>query len=134
MTTVAARRSAVVEARSRFAGLSERRACMYLGVPLSSHRYRSVRRPDTPLREALREVAGRYVRWGFPMLLTLLRRDGWADNHKRVERIHARLQARQPGELSTCFAYRNSRRYDVAGAARDRVLSQGRVMTWSSRP
>lgn len=88
MTTVAARRAAVVEARSRFAGLSERRACRFVSAPLSSQRYRSVRRPDTPLREALREKAGRYVRWGLPMLLILLRRDGWADNHKRVERIY----------------------------------------------
>ena len=88
MTTVAARRAAVVEARAHFAGLSERRACRFVGAPVSSQRYRSVRRPDTPLREALKEVAGRYVRWGLPMLVTLLRRDGWLDNHKRIERIY----------------------------------------------
>jgi len=85
---VAARRAAVAQAPRRFAGLSERRACRFLGAPTSNHRYRSVRRPDTALRDALKEVAGRRARWGFPMLLTLLRREGWKDNHKPVERIY----------------------------------------------
>ena len=88
MTTVAARRAAVGEARTRFAGLSERRACRFIGAPLSSHRYRSVRKPDTELRTRLCALAGEHVRWGFPTLLDLLEREGWTDNHKRVERIY----------------------------------------------
>jgi len=57
-------------------------------VALSSQRYRSVRRPDGELRERLRTLAGQYVRWGCPMMVTLLQREGWADNHKRIERIY----------------------------------------------
>jgi putative transposase len=92
VTTVAAGRSAVVQVRARFAGLSERRACKYLGTPLSSQRFRSVRTPDTAVRTRLKELAGQYVRWGLPMLLTLLRREGWIDNHKRIERIYKEEQ------------------------------------------
>jgi hypothetical protein len=58
VTTVAARRAAVVEARDRHAGLSERRACLYVGASISSHRYRSVRAPEEALR-------------GHPVTLTL---------------------------------------------------------------
>lgn len=88
MTTVAARRAAVVEARDRHAGLSERRACQFVGAAYSSHRYRSVRLPDEALRGRLRELAGQYVRWGCPILHDLLRREGWALNHKRTERLY----------------------------------------------
>jgi putative transposase len=77
-----------VQSRTDFAGLSQRRACRYVGVALSSQRYRSVRAPDTALRERLQELAGSYVRWGCPLLFDLLRREGWCDNHKRVERIY----------------------------------------------
>lgn len=55
---------------------------------MSSQRYHSVRSPDTALRERLRELSGSYVRWGCPMLFTLLRREGWTSNHKRVERLY----------------------------------------------
>lgn len=88
MTTVAARRAAVVEARDRHAGLSERRACRFVGARPSSHRYRSVRLPDDGLRGRLRELAGQYVRWGCPILHDLLRREGWVVNHKRTERLY----------------------------------------------
>jgi len=88
VTTVAARRAAVVEARNRHAGLSERRACRFVGVGASSHRYRSVRFPDTALRGRLRELASQYVRWGCPLLHELLRREGWMVNHKRTERLY----------------------------------------------
>lgn len=57
-------------------------------MALSSQRYRSVRKPDGELRDRLRELAGQYVRWGCPMLVTLLQREGWGDNHKRIERIY----------------------------------------------
>lgn len=88
MTTVAARRAAVVEARNRHAGLSERRACRFVGTRASSHRYRSVRLPDGALRGRLRELASQYVRWGCPLLHLLLRREGWKVNHKRTERLY----------------------------------------------
>jgi putative transposase len=88
VTTVAARRAAVVEARNRHAGLSERRACRYVGASASSHRYRSVRLPDAALRGRLRELASQYVRWGCPLLHLLLRREGWRVNHKRTERLY----------------------------------------------
>ena len=84
MTTAAARRAAVANARSQHAGLSERGACRYLGAPLSSQRYRSRRASQEPRRQRLRELALGRVRWGYRRVHVLLRREGLQVNHKRV--------------------------------------------------
>jgi putative transposase len=86
--TVAARRAVVAEARERHAGLSERRACRFVGTAVSRQRYRSVRAPDTELRRRLCALAAQYVRWGCPLLHALLRREGRHVNHKRTERLY----------------------------------------------
>lgn len=54
-------------------------------------------RDDEPLKQKLIQLSQKRVRWGFPMLLTLVRRDGFVDNHKRVHRIYcsANLQIRK---------------------------------------
>jgi putative transposase len=48
------------------------------------------RRPDRngQLRKDLRELAGKKLKYGLPMLFQLLRRRGWKVNHKRVERLY----------------------------------------------
>lgn len=84
------RRSAVAYARE-VAAVGERQACRYLGVHRSLCRYRS-RRPvaaEHELRARLRELAAEHPRWGCPRLYWLLRREGRADNYKRVERLYA---------------------------------------------
>jgi putative transposase len=86
--TAAVRRAAVAEARRTFAGVSERRACRFLGHALSSQRYRSVRPAQEPLRERLRELATERVRWGYRRLHVLLKREGLVVNHKRVHRVY----------------------------------------------
>ncbi len=43
---------------------------------------------DGPLREALRQAAQQRRRYGYRRLTWLLRRQGWTDNHKRIERIY----------------------------------------------
>lgn len=68
--------------------LSERRASLATGVSLSSFRYRSVRSPDTPLRERLKELAAVRVSYGYQRLHVLLRREGWSVNRKRVLRLY----------------------------------------------
>ncbi len=61
MTTVAARRRAVADARTA-ARLSERRACRFLGIARSTQRYRA-QRDDTALREPLETLAMLKPRW-----------------------------------------------------------------------
>lgn len=68
--------------------LSERRACAATGAPLSSFRYISVRSPDVPLRQRLRELAAVRVSYGYQRLHVLLHREGWRINRKRIYRLY----------------------------------------------
>ena len=68
--------------------LSERRASLATGVSLSSFRYKSVRSPDTPLRQRLKELAASRVSYGYQRLHVLLLREGWSVNRKKVLRLY----------------------------------------------
>lgn len=68
--------------------ISERRACVLAGLNRSTHRYPAQPRDDSKLRQRLRELAAARRRWGCPMLTLMLRREGFTDNHKRIERIY----------------------------------------------
>lgn len=85
--TAAARRRVVTRAREA-AGLSERRACRFLGVARSTVQYRSIRAPDEELRARLKDLAEERRRWGYRMLHVLLAREGHEVNHKRVYRLY----------------------------------------------
>jgi putative transposase len=69
-------------------GVSERRACRVLQLGRSTKRYEGVRRDDVVLRMRLRELAHSRPRFGYRRLLILLRREGFAVNHKRVHRLY----------------------------------------------
>lgn len=86
MTTVGARRRAVVDVRTA-ARLSERRACRFLGMPRATQRY-VPRRDDGELRTRLETLATLKPRWGYRRLHWLLVREGWSVNHKRVQRVY----------------------------------------------
>lgn len=62
-------------------------ACRFLGVHRALVRYASRRAPQPELTARLRTLAEQKPRWGAPRLTWLLRREGWAVNHKRVERV-----------------------------------------------
>jgi putative transposase len=69
--------------------VSGARACGLLRLAVSSYYYQPHgRRDDVPIREALRRHAAVRRRWGYRRLLVLLRREGIADNHKRVYRLY----------------------------------------------
>jgi len=68
--------------------VSERRACRALRANRSSIRYRRRRADDAALREKLRELAAERRRFGYRRLCLMLRRKGWAVNHKRVYRLY----------------------------------------------
>ena len=75
---------------------SERRACGVVGMSRTTARYMTLRSGDQELREKLREKAGERRRFGYRRLHVMLRREGFAVNHKRVYRLY-----REEG-LSVC--------------------------------
>ena len=68
--------------------VSERRACRVFPFARSVHRYRSVRKDQVVLRQRIRDIAAVRVRYGYRRIHILLRREGFAVNHKRVHRIY----------------------------------------------
>lgn len=68
--------------------VSRSRTCGLLELSRSSFYYKPNPQDDSPLRKALKEKARERKRWGYRRLIVLLRRDGWTDNHKRIERIY----------------------------------------------
>src|SRR5215470_608689 len=79
--------------------VSQRRACRVLNADRSSIRYKSVRPPDDAIRKRLRELAGERRRFGYRRLHWLMRREGFAINHKKLRRLYReeRLQVRRRG-------------------------------------
>lgn len=79
-------------------GLSQRRACRLVGMARTSCRYEP-QRPgqQEKLQARLRTLAGERRRFGYRRLTVLLRREGWAVNHKRVYRLYGQegLQVRR---------------------------------------
>ena len=68
--------------------VSQRRACRVLGQSRMTQRYLPrVRDDEGPLTQRVIELAAIYGRYGTPQITALLRSEGWAVNHKRVERI-----------------------------------------------
>jgi len=86
VVTTAQRRAVVTEVRTR-RGLPLARTCRFLGVHRALVRYVPQRVPPAGLCVRLRELAVAKPRWGSPRLTWRLRRDGWAVNHKRIERL-----------------------------------------------
>jgi len=73
--------------RDRF-GVSERRACLLTSQHRSSQRYRRRLVPEEALlRERLQLLARRHPRYGYRRIHAILRREGWACNRKRVQRL-----------------------------------------------
>ena len=82
------RRRALDTLQANF-GVSERRACRLSGQSRSTQRKAPVPRADEEQRLAsrLREIAKDHPRWGWKSAHEILRREGWAINRKRTQRI-----------------------------------------------
>jgi putative transposase len=66
-----------------------RRACRVVMFHRSVWYYkRKGEKRDLLLRTLMREIAQTRVRYGMGRIFTLLRRDGWPDNHKRVHQLY----------------------------------------------
>lgn len=68
--------------------VSTRRSCHVMMMCHSVFYYKHHRREDEPLRCRIREIAQTRIRYGHWRVYTLLRREGWKDNHKRVYRVY----------------------------------------------
>ena len=60
--------------------VTERRSCAVLRFDRKTHRYRSIRSDQAPLRNRIKEIAATRVRYGYRRIHVLLRREGWAVN------------------------------------------------------
>ena len=67
--------------------ISARRACRVIGLQRASWSYQAHSRDDTLLRQRLRELAQVRVRYDCQRLHTLLQREDWLDNRRRVHRL-----------------------------------------------
>ncbi len=69
--------------------ISERRACRAISQPRSTQR-RAAPVPGTEeehLRARLRDLARAHPRYGYRRMTTILRREGYCVNHKRIQRL-----------------------------------------------
>ena len=76
----------MIHVRQKF-DTSERRTCKTTGLARSPLRYQSAPKDDDELRLALTRLAKQYRRYGYRKVGQLLRVEGWAFNHKKVERL-----------------------------------------------
>ena len=99
--------------------VSERRAVKALGAHRSAIRYRP-KRPalDAPIRKRIEEIASVRIRYGYRRIHTLLEREGWRINLKRVYRIYclAGLNLRSKRPARRRMASRRLARPDVTSA------------------
>ncbi|QNE38578.1 IS3 family transposase [Hymenobacter sp. NBH84] len=103
--------------------MSTRRACQLVSLRRSSWYYQPHGWDDTVLRQRLRELAQVRIRYGCQRLFTLLRREGWPDNHKRVHRLYC-----LEGLHLRCNSTRSSR---AAAHRLERVELQRPHQSWS---
>ena len=68
--------------------ISQRRACLLIGIGRSTCRYRSQAEDQSALKMRIRDIAGVRVRYGYRRIHVLLQREGWEVNHKRVYRLY----------------------------------------------
>ncbi len=67
------------------------RALKLVGLQTSTYYYKKAfQKDDEPLVQKLIELSQKRVRWGFPRILNLMRRQGVLDNHKRVYRLYCK--------------------------------------------
>jgi hypothetical protein len=83
------RRRAAVHCLQEQLGVSERWACLVVGQSRTTQRRRlpSLGQVEQHLRARLRELARAHPRYGYRRMTTLLTREGFCVNHKRIQRL-----------------------------------------------
>jgi putative transposase len=103
--------------------VSERRACATVFLQRTVYRYLGRPRDDRAVRQRIKEIAETRVRYGFPRIQILLRREGWRDNHKRTYRIYK--------EEGLNLRSKRPRRNKTAAHRQQRPLLTGPHQCWS---
>lgn len=121
---------------------SQRRASALVGLAPKVYRYRTRRSEDGVLRTRLRALAAIRRRFGYRRLHLLLKREGFAVNHKKLYRIYReeRLVVRKRGGRKRALGTRapvtvpqgqNQRRsLDGRASASSRSSTTSRVSAW----
>ncbi len=106
--------------------VSERRACRVIAVCRATLKYKSVKIDVPALRARINEIAATRVRYGYPRIHILLRREGWLINRKRVYRIYR--------EEGLSMRLKPPRRRKSIVVRSDRPTADSVIKIWSSRP
>lgn len=108
--------------------VSERRACRVVSQPRSSQRYVSVRvGRDAAMVERMVALSTENPRYGYRRVWALLRREGWAVNKKRVQRLWREAELKVP--VKKVHKRRRSTGTSENGCTRKRAQYSGHV--WS---
>lgn len=103
--------------------VSQRRACLLVGISRSTLNYTSKRaESDDEVKVRLSELAQERRRFGYRRLHALLRREGFEINHKRVYRLYSE---------SNLAVKRRKKRKGVAVERQPLVLPDAPNETWS---
>ena len=103
--------------------VSERRACRVLVVNRSTVHCQSVKTDVPALRARINEIAATRVRYGYPRIHVLLRREGWVVNRKRVYRIYR--------EEGLAMRLKTPKRRKSAVVRTERSIASAVNQTWS---
>jgi putative transposase len=107
-------------------GISERRACRYVGQHRSTQRHEPVvAGEDQALRAELRGISRRRPRWGYRRAHQLLLDDGWEINRKRTQRLWREEGLRVPPKR------RKRQRLGVSTVPADRLRAQAADHVWA---
>ena len=104
--------------------MSERHACRLIGLARSTHRYRERKAGrDAELRQRLKDLAAKRMRFGYRRLTAMLVREGVEVNHKRVYRLYReeglvmrirhRRRIRWKGTVTSPAAARPNQRWSI---------------------
>jgi putative transposase len=107
-------------------GISERRACRYVGQHRSTQRHESpVVGEDQALRRQLRRISRDRPRWGYRRAHQLLLDEGWEINRKRTQRLWREEGLRVPQKR------RKRQRLGVSTVPADRLRAERADHVWA---
>ena len=107
-------------------GLSERRACRYVGQPRSTQRREPlVAQDDAALRAELKAFSRKRPRWGYRQAHQHLLEQGWSINRKRTQRLWREEGLRVPQKR------RKRQRRGDSSVPGDRLRAQRPDHVWS---
>jgi putative transposase len=107
-------------------GLSERRACRYVGQHRSAQRHEPVvAGEDQALRAELRRISRRRPRWGYRRAHQLLLDEGWEINRKRTQRLWREEGLRVPQKR------RKRQRLGISTVPADRLRAEQPDHVWA---